>query len=429
MIALLLSLAMALAAQPAPNQVDSVTLVPDDGTTLSMRRGGYEGELEVSAYPRGLAAVETTTIDKYLQGILEVPASWPAETLAAQAVAARTYLAWTLHRGRSINGNRYNYDICASQYCQVYRGPGDAAANWAAAVSRTAEEILVHDDQPAQALYSSSAGARTRSVQDIWGGAGTPYLQAVDSPELEVTPYRRWELRVDTDVFQRVFARSGYSFGDAISAVRMRDPGEGQGPVSVEVHTEQGVTAIPQTRFRAVFNVNGPDLYPGLMPASRPAGGRWPQTVLSYTFEASFEPPTEVGKPGLPKSDTGEPGVVVVVGEGWGHGVGMSQWGAMAMGTDGATYGEILDLYYGLTPVGGGEMLPDTVRVGLAVELPEIHVRADGPFQLVTAEFDPVAVGAGDWVFRRSGEGLVVIAPEGAVYDSPLLRRLRFRPR
>jgi hypothetical protein len=50
-------------------------------------------------------------------------------------------------------------------------------------------------------------------------------------------------------------------------------------------------------------------------------------------------------------------------------------------------------------------------------------------FPLVTAEFDPIVVGAGEWIFHRSGEGLAVIAPEGSVYDSPLLRRQRLRPR
>jgi stage II sporulation protein D len=287
----------------------------------------------------------------------------------------------------------------------------------------------VYDEQPAQALYSSSAGARTRAVQDVFGGSATPYLQPVDSPELDVTPYRRWELKVAADVFARVFARSGYLFGDAITDVRLRNPGEGEGQVAVEVLSEQGITVIPVTRFRAVFNVHGPDLYPGLMPAARPTGGRWPQTVLSYSFEVAFEGPTQVRKPFLPVADSGEPGELTVVGEGWGHGVGMSQWGAMAMGSAGESYESILDLYYGLAPVDGGAMVPDTVRVGLAVEMAEIRVHADGPFELVSAEYDPVVVGAGEWLFRRSGGGLVTVVPEGSVYDSPLLRRQRWRPR
>lgn len=429
MSVLILALVLAMAQPIGSARVDSVALVPDDGTTLSMGRGGYQGRLDISSYPQGLAAVETTTIDKYLAGINEVPASWPAETLSAQAVAARTYLAWTLYRGRSINGNRYDYDICASQYCQVYSGPQGAAEDWAAAVARTAREILVYDDRPAQALYSSSAGSRTRSVQDVFGGQATPYLQAVDSPELAVTPYRQWQLRVSADVFARVFAASGYSFGEAITKVQMRNPGEGRGQVAVEVHTEQGVTVIPVTRFRAVFNVNGPDLYPGLMPATRPTGGRWPQTVLSYSFDVSFAASTEVSKPGLPPSDAGQPGVLEVTGEGWGHGVGMSQWGAMAMGTDGASYESILDHYYGLEPVDGGAAVPEQVRVGLLVERAEIRVSADGAFTLVTEEFDPVAVRAGEWIFRRSADGLVVIGPVGQTYDSPFLRRQRWRPR
>lgn len=429
MIALILTLALTVGQTASAALVDSVTLVPADGTTLAMGRGGYEGELEISAYPGGLAAVETTTIDRYLAGISEVPASWPAETLAAQAVAARTYLAWTLYRGRTSQGNKYEYDICASQFCQVYRGPGDSAEDWSAAVGRTGGEILVHEGRPAQALYSSSAGSRTRAVQDVFGGGATPYLQPVNSPELSVTPYRNWELTVSADAFGRIFERGGYNFGDTITSVQIRSDGEGAGQVGVEVHTEQGITVIPVTRFRAIFNVYGPDLYPGLMPAARPTGGRWPQTVLSYTFDVDFEPPTSIRKALLPRGDAGVPGVLTVQGEGWGHGVGMSQWGAMAMGTAGESYRSILDLYYGLTPVDGKDMLPDTVRVGLATEEPVIVVTADGPFELVTAEFERITVGAGEWIFRRSGQGLVIVAPEGSVYDSRLLRQQRWRPR
>ncbi|MCP3995585.1 MAG: SpoIID/LytB domain-containing protein [bacterium] len=418
-------------AQPeavVSQRVESVSLHAAEGTTLELGRGGYQGTLDITAHHAGLAAVEETTIDRYLMGITEVPASWPGETLAAQAVAARTYLAWTLFRGRSINGTKYDYDICASQYCQVYRGPGGAADAWAEAVSRTGGEVLVADGRPAQALYSSSAGSRTRSVQDVWGGGGVDYLRAVDSPELEYTPYERWELSVTAEEFERVFARSGYDFGARIDDVTLRSPGEGNGPEYVEVHTEQGVTSISATRFRAVFNVHGPDLYPGLMPAARPSGGRWPQTVLSYSFDVSYRQQHPERHPLFPPGETGQTGTLTVVGEGWGHGVGMSQWGAMAMGTNGSTYRSILDLYYGLEPEDGSAMLPETVRVGLLVEQPQIVVVADGPFILDTPGFDPIELPAGKWLFRRSGDGLVVVGP-GGVYDSPLFRRSRWQPR
>ena len=194
--------------------------------------------------------------------------------------------------------------------------------------------------------------------------------------------------------------------------------------MSVEIHSEQGVTVVPVTRFRAVFNVHGPDLYPGEMPAKRPGGGLWPQTVLSYTFDVMYEPSTRIDKVLLPLADAGRPGMLTIVGEGWGHGVGMSQWGAMAMGSNGASYDAILEHYYGLTPVDGVGMLPETVRVGLAVEVPEIGIVADGPFELIRDGYPPVTVGPSEWIIRRSGSGLVVLTPEEARY----LSLLRFQP-
>ena len=180
----------------------------------------------------------------------------------------------------------------------------------------------------------------------MFGGSAVPYLQPVDSPELEVTPYRRWELNVTAEQFSRVFARSGYVFGDQIFDVRLRTDGEGTGQVRVEVHSEQGVTVVPVTRFRAVLNVHGPDLYPGLMPAARPRGGRWPQTVLSYTFDVEYEAPSQIDKVLLPVGDAGVPGTLTVIGEGWGHGVGLCQVGAYGMAIDGASADEILKTYY-----------------------------------------------------------------------------------
>lgn len=419
---------LAVSTSSVSVEVDSVSLDAESGTTLALGRGSYDGILDITSFPAGLAAVEETTLDRYLFGITEVPSSWPDDALAAQAVAARTYLAWTLHRGRSINGTKYNYDICASQACQVYRGPGDAAQSWAAAVTRTSGEILVYENAPAQALYSASAGSRTRYVQDIWGGSGLPYLVAVDSPEAGFTPYERWELEVTAEQFARVFAKSGYNFGDRIDDVAVVGPGEGNGPEHIEVRSELGVTSIPATQFRASFNVHGPDLFPGLMPAARPNGGRWPQTILSYTFTVDYQAPQPVFHPLLPPGETGATGVLTVIGEGWGHAVGMSQWGAMAMASNGTSYDSILDHYYGLKPERADAMLPDTVRVGLFVEESWITVTADGPFALEAPGFDPIRLFAGEYTFWWTGDGVIVVAPSGVRERTPLFYPPRLQP-
>jgi SpoIID/LytB domain protein len=399
--------------------VDSVSMQPAPGTSLAFGRGSYEGRVDITPYSSGLAAVEETTIDNYLRGIAEVPSSWPDETLAAQAVAARTYLAWTLARGRTTNGTRYDYDICASQYCQVYRGSADAPAPWAAAVTRTRDEILTYNGSPAQALYSASAGSRTRSNQDIWGGAAIPYLQAVDSPEAGYTPYSRWEVAVSAEQFKRIFAAGGYELGNRIDDISLRSPGEGNGPEHIEVSSELGVTSLSAASFRAVFNAHGPDLYPGILPAARSGGGRWPQTILSYTFTVEYQPPRSRHVRFLPPGESGSDGRLTVVGEGW---------GAMALGSNGATYQQILNHYYGLDPADGSDLLPQTVRVGLLVEEPTITVGADGPFTLDAPGFDSVRLPAGDYTFWWTGDSLVVVARGGSVADSPLFHQPRLLP-
>jgi hypothetical protein len=106
---------------------------------------------------------------------------------------------------------------------------------------------------------------------------------------------------------------------------------------------------------------------------------------------------------------------VALDGGGWGHGVGMSQWGARAMADVGATYQEIVSHYYtGLEPVDGGRFVPTDLVVGLDWRRSEVAVEASGGFEL---RINGVRVGvlpAGDWVFRSGRTGLRIIAPSGA---------------
>ena len=170
-----------------------------------------------------------------------MPFSWPEAALNAQAIAARTYLAWTLVRGRIGDQRRYDYDICATQLCQVYVGAGAAdladGERWLAAVADTSGEILIHEGRPAQTLYSSSAGTRTRANQDIWGGVPKPYLQPVDSPEEGVTPYEQWTVEFPTDVFGRILRGGGYDVGGSIDAVSLEVPVP---PLLLDTHQHQG---------------------------------------------------------------------------------------------------------------------------------------------------------------------------------------------
>jgi hypothetical protein len=135
---------------------------------------------------------------------------------------------------------------------------------------------------------------------------------------------------------------------------------------------------------------------PERLPAERPDGRRYPQTVLSGTYTIASEPTMvdhghyrELGQN------------YVFTGEGWGHQVGMSQFGALALAEEGAAYGDILAHYYGgLRPEAAGGWLPASITVGLVVEVPELELLAAQGAK-VTVDGEEVADGFAAWQFAE----------------------------
>jgi len=381
-------------------------------STVDIGGRHYRGVIEIGGYPAGLAVVEETTLDAYLLGIREVPFSWEEEALAAQAVAARTYLAWTLQRGRSSNGRRYDYDICATSACQVYAGIGGVEGaygdRWRAAVERTAGEILLYRGRPAMAVYSSTSGGRTRAAVDVFG-TDVPYLQAVDSPD-EPSPFVEWRFGLDLDQMTALLDEADLLHGE-LQEIRTRVTPDGEGPWIVEIVTDAGTEEIGTWELRGKLNRAARKVLADVLPAERPDGRRYPQTVMSPSYTIS----TEYVLEWLPDEGWFEATPrFVFEGRGWGHLVGMSQYGAQAMATRGADYRQILAHYYGgLLPQDARASLPSTVRVGLAIGEEEVSVVPRGPVRVVVDGEELVADELGPWTFRADPAGILVIPPAG----------------
>lgn len=418
LIAIVVALGLVvLVAAPvlAADDADSVTLQPADGTQFEVNGRSYAGALTVAASGSGLSLNEATSVDNYLAGIKEVPFGWPDEALAAQVVAARTYLANTLSNGRSERGREHGFDICASSACQVYAGTSylddQHGDRWLAAVQRTAREILTLDGGPILAVYFSSAGSRTMAVQDVWGGTALPYLQPVDSPEQGVSPFASWHVEIPSGAFVEILAADGHLVGGGLLGLDHRVPPEGEGQATLLVNTSRGSATVLGTEVKGAMNRHGADLYPGLLPATRSDGKRLPQALPSYNYRVSYTPKHDIPEfllAYLPLSDAAHIGTVVFVGEGWGHNLGMSQYGALAMALEGANYEEILSHYYGgLTPEDAGAHLPDEVVIGLGWDLGSVTFTASGPFAVVG---DTDAAGP-----RSGGTWSAIIRDEGVV--------------
>ncbi|HZI37619.1 MAG TPA: SpoIID/LytB domain-containing protein, partial [Acidimicrobiia bacterium] len=129
--------------------------------------GEYRGVLEVRRTGGGVGAVNEVALDDYLKGISEVPSGWPAEVLRAQAIAARTYLLWTLGNGPAGEAAALGAQICATESCQVYSGVAKERAphgeQWAAAVRDTSGVALLSGGSPILAKYSACNGGRSVS--------------------------------------------------------------------------------------------------------------------------------------------------------------------------------------------------------------------------------------------------------------------------
>ncbi len=376
-------------------------------------RHSYRGELRITGYDAGLALVETTDIDSYLSGIAEVPFSWHEEALKAQVIAARTYLAWTLSGGRSSTGRKYDYDICATAACQVYAGvglvEGSNGERWGDAVTATADLILVHEGRPAQALYSSTMGSRTRNVEDVFVGSGPiPYLVGVECPN-EDSPFVHWEVYVTGEQMEKIARQAGLIEGRLLGVSTETTP-DGGGPWTVTFRSDTTET-IPTWTLRGKFNSAASKLFPNDFPSYRAPDKRYPTTVLSPTYvieelDRWHLPPA--GGPPVRHSD------YLIVGEGWGHSVGMSQYGAQAMALEGYEATAILNHFYtGLWPVPGADLLPESVEVGLAVEANRIVIEPDGPVTVIADGRTVASSELGIWTFESFDGQTRVIPPAG----------------
>ena len=392
---------------------ETILLTPSDGTVLSWNGRRYAGRLEVRSASDGLVIVERVEPEDYLLGIQEVPFSWHEEALKTQVVAARTYLAWTLSRGRAGSGATYGFDICATPACQVYGGldqvEGSGGERWAAAVAATDGEVLLYNGAPAQALYSSTTGGRTRDVRDVFGGNGLPYLTAVDSPG-EPSPFVDWSFEIPRSILQAVLHEAERIDGRLLG-VTVRTTADGAGAWTVEVDADGRTRSFTTWEFRGVMNRYGPQVAPDLLPAERPDGNRYPQTMLSptYTVARQWRYPEEFRSGFIVVEET-----YTFTGKGWGHLVGMSQYGALAMADAGSSYDEILAHYYGgLQPQPAGAALREEIVVGLGWGQTEVAVSADGPIAVV-ADGEPVAADAlGTWRFSVLAGDVGVHPPEG----------------
>ena len=423
--------------------------------------GDYLGSVEVVPDGGALAVVNDVGVEDYVAGISEVPSDWPRAALQAQAIAARTYL---LHNvvAPSPAMAAVGAQICASQDCQVYRGLAKTRAPfgraWLDSVQATAGQVLLYDGRPINAMYSSSNGGHTVA-------GGEPYLPAIADPDDTEAPLDRWTVDVGLADLAHALGMPGAvtsisRSADTISvssAEARSDSGSDPAAAPASPAPATASPAAPPARSSEV--AAGPATTLPTQPPSttstvapEPPAGRTTTTSTTAAPTTSTAPPAQGASPGgaqgsltisagdftrrvngaLPPASgrdvllpsdrftvTQNPSTATFAGGGFGHGIGMSQYGALAKARRGLSAADILAFYYGgLRPAPLPiTAVPSSIRVALAEGLSSTTVT--GRFRLVDDHHNVlITVGDGPWRVEPAPGGKVrVVLPDA--YHSP----------
>lgn len=256
----------------------------------------------------------------------EISPDFPVEAIRAQAVAARTYALYKQQAGRP--AQHEDADVCDQPaHCAAFVDlKTEASARWGEtaqtdaqilqkAVQDTAGQVLVYEGKPIVAVFSSAAGEKTERAADVWGSE-ISYLQSVDSPGGEQCPKYHATVTLDADEIRQRAAQTFPSAdlsGDPTNWFKASERSQAGGIIRMKF----GGIEVRGTDLRTMLGLNS----------------------TNFTVDIS--------------GDT-----LTFTTTGYGHGVGLSQWGAKYAAEQGQTYEQILAHYYPgttLTTISGAE--------------------------------------------------------------------------
>lgn len=253
--------------------------------------------------------VKKIPLQEYLVGVLlaEMPMSFHQEALCAQAVAARTVVMHGMHNGRK----HVNVDICTNSACcqgyispEEYQSKGGTGADLEKAmeaVAVTNDLVITYQGQLIEATYFSCSGGRTEDAVAVWG-TDVPYLQSVDSPGEENATYFTEVKTFTVDNFRKCLSIANEKRLN-VESITYTDGGS----VEEIVISGKAFTGVQMRNLLGLKSTN-------------------------FTIQVSANE-------------------VLITTKGFGHRVGMSQYGADAMGREGKNFREILTHYYTGTEV------------------------------------------------------------------------------
>ncbi|HSQ33825.1 MAG TPA: stage II sporulation protein D [Peptostreptococcaceae bacterium] len=273
---------------------------------------------KIKVYNHKKNKVENIDIEEYLYSVVagEMPSDFEEEALKAQAVAARTYVYYKKENGSDKDPIHKGADVCTNfNHCQEYlsekelkkvHGDEWMKKSWGKikkAVNDTRGQILVYDDKAILPMYFSTAAGRTENSEEVFS-TKQPYLRSVESPYDKASPKYISNLKISKNEFIKHMKKSyniNLSSATLNSDIKILKRTEAGSVEKIKIGDKQ----LSGRDMRSILNLN------------------------STNFDISI------------KND-----YIDILVKGYGHGVGMSQWGADGMANAGYKYYKILKHYY-----------------------------------------------------------------------------------
>ncbi|MFW6135167.1 MAG: SpoIID/LytB domain-containing protein [Elusimicrobiota bacterium] len=357
--------------------IEGIKIIPEEGGLIQVGERKYRGEIEIVNNQGSFNVINIIEIEEYLYGVLkkEISPEWPEDVLKAQAIAARTFALFNI--------NKYidqGYNICATTNSQAYGGVYHEHPATNKAVNDTRGIIITYEGEPINAVYHSDSGGYTENSEDVWGGY-IPYLRSVPSDyENNLSPPNHsWDCFITEQELLSKLDRQGFQITRIIDIVIAEKTESGR-VKSVEIIGDNNQKITLKTNdFRLLI---GPTLIRSSLFEIDKIGEKEEEIIPDngkpdipeQEIETSQKPVREIlkekkdfsiselinllnrpreekepEKVSLPETEENHKSgdiIFAFIGQGNGHGVGLSQWGAHGMAAQGHNYEDILKYYY-----------------------------------------------------------------------------------
>lgn len=334
---------------------------------LSIGGEEFRGGLDFKKVGGKNVITNVVFLNNYLYGVIsrEMSPSWHQEALKAQAVCARNYAANNLNKH-----SEYGFDLCNTVCCQAYNGTRFETENSYTPVDDTSNQVLTYDGKLAQLYYCASMGGRTEDVKNVWGNS-VPYLVSVDNSYEDTAniPNGLWTGSVTSDEATTIMRNKGYEVGE-VTDIEVIEYTENGRALKMKVTGTHGSKVFEREACRTLFNtvtksqtfsVSGNGEGSENVPSLRASDGKNHAdkkinelVLLTATGRSKLNTKKlfvtdgnqQKGFEITETSGSGKNTSFTFEGTGWGHSIGMSQYGAKGMAEAGFSYVDILLHYF-----------------------------------------------------------------------------------